>query len=482
MPFLTVDVGSSQVKAGLVSEEGRLLSSARRPVRIIHGEGPNEHETEAGEWVEAAFEAMAETLQGQAAPRALAVSGNGPTLVALDAAGRPLGRALSWMDRRASSEAALVSRLAGLPIDASFYLPKALWFARRHPEAGRIRRFMSCPEHLLFELTGEAWTYLPDPGYQPYIWSDALIEGAGLEASLFPPFIEPGIRAGGLRPQAAARLGLPPGIPAFAGFPDFLAGLVGAGIVEEGMAGDRGGTSEALNIAARAPYPGRGLLSLPHAIPGLWNLSGGLSTSGKALEWLAANLGLGDVGELLGLAESAEPGARGLVFLPYLAGERAPLWDPDRRAAFVGLSLSHGRAEMARAACEALCFGLRFPAELAAAAGFPPTVLRTLGLLGRNPFMASTKAAILGLPLEIPEVQDSELVGDAAACAKGLGDHADLRTASKAMARMAGRVEPAAGTEERYEEAYGLWKEALGALAHVDAHRASTSFARKEEP
>jgi xylulokinase len=481
LSFLTVDIGSSQVKAGLIAEDGRLIALAKRPVRLFHGPGPNDHEVDSDEWITASFDAMREVMQGQGRPRALAVSGNGPTLVALDRDNRPVGRALSWMDRRASSEAALVSRHAGMPIDASFYLPKALWFATRHAQAARIARFLSCPEHLLLELTGEAWTYLPDPGYLPYIWSDALIAACGLERSLFPPFIAPGRACGNLRREAAEHLGLPIGIPAIAGFPDFLAGLVGAGIVEEGEAGDRGGTSEALNIAARSPFPGRGLLSLPHAIPGLWNLSGGLSTAGKALEWLAANLGVEGPEALLALAESSEAGARGLVFLPYLAGERAPLWDPDRRAAFSGLSLAHGRPELARAACEALCYALRLPAELARDAGFRIDLVRTTGGSGSAPFMAGLKASILGIPVELPEVCDSELVGDAAAAALGLGDFADLRSASKAMSHVARRHEPDPALASRYGESYSLWKEALGALSHVDAHGAAMRFGRGED-
>lgn len=478
MSWLSVDVGSSQIKAALIAEDGRLLSIARRPVRIIHGSAPNEHETSSDEWTGAAFEAIREACAGGPPPRALAVSGNGPTLVALDPSDRPVGMALSWMDRRASTEAALVSRHAGLPVDASFYLPKALWFQRNHPRSTRIARFLSCPEHLLYVLSGEAWTYLPDPGYLPYIWSADLIRAVGLDPGLFPPFIKPGCLAGSLRGAVAAELGLPAGIPAVAGFPDFLAGLVGAGIVETGEAGDRGGTSEAINIAARGPYPGRGLLSLPHAIPGLWNISGGLSTAGKALEWLAPNLGLAGPEELVLLAEKSPPGARGLIFIPYLAGERAPLWDPDRRAAFVGLSLAQGRPEMARAACEALCYALRLPAELAKEAGFELRLLRTTGGSGRSAFLSTMKASILGLPVELPEVAESELVGDAAAAAVGLGDFPDLRSAARAMTRIGGRHEPLLEDAARYDEAYGLWKESLGALAHVDAHGAATSFAR----
>lgn len=470
------------MKAALVSEDGSLLSIARRAVGMLHGTVANEHEADPDEWLRASFDAIRETCAGRPAPRAFVISGNGPTLVALDGKGRPVGHALSWMDRRASAEATLVSHHAGLPVDASFYLPKALWFARRHPAAERIRTFLACPEHLLFEMTGEARTLLPAEGFLPYIWSPELIDAVGLDRGLFPPFVRPGQACGGLREPVARELGLPAGLPAFAGFPDFLAGLVGAGIVEAGMAGDRGGTSEAINIAAGSPFPGRGLLSLPHAIEGLWNLSGGLSTAGKSLEWLASILGLADSAALVELAETAEAGSGGLVFVPYLAGERAPLWDPDRRGAFAGLSLGAGRAEMARSACEAICYALRLPAELARDGGFELREIRATGGTARSPFLASLKASILGLPVGIPEVGDCELVGDAAAAAVGLGDHADLAAAAGTMVRLSAVHHPDGQLAARYDEGFSLWKEALGALAHVDAHGATLSFGKRMDP
>jgi len=203
MAYLSIDVGSSLVKAAMVAEDGRLLALARRPVTMRHGAKPNEHEADAAEWTAASFAAIREVAEGLERPRAFVVSGNGPTLVALDADDRPVGPALTWLDRRASAEAALVSHHAGLPVDASFYLPKALWFVRKHPEAARIRRFLACPEHLVSAMTGEAWTLLPSPGYVPYIWSPELIDAVGLDRKLFPPFVAPGEPCGSLRPAVA---------------------------------------------------------------------------------------------------------------------------------------------------------------------------------------------------------------------------------------------------------------------------------------
>jgi len=312
---------------------------ARRPLALVHG-SDGAHESDARLWVEAALsagaEAVAEARRGSDIEvRAVSVSGNGPTLLAADSAGRPLGPALSWLDRRAAGEAEEVSALAGIRIDPTFYLPKALrlWRSAGEKLRGKIRWFFSCPEYLVFSLCGEALTYLPHPGYEPYIWNSEMIAALHLPAERFPPFVAPAKIAGKLLSIAAARLGLSAGIPVVSGFPDFLAAIVGSASVEIGVACDRTGTSEAINLCADRPFSRRDLLSLPHPLDVLWNISGGVSTAGAALEWLASTLDAGiglngstKVDGLLAEARLAAPGAKGLVFLPYLAGERAPLW------------------------------------------------------------------------------------------------------------------------------------------------------------
>lgn len=481
MAYLVFDIGSSTVKAALVSEEGFLLGEARRPVALRQGAEPNEREAEPAEWIAAAASASRELaargLAGRDAEiRAIAVSGNGPTLLAVGADGLPLGPALSWMDRRAAVEAAEVSRLAGLPLDSSFYLPKALWlWKNRTIVREKARWFFSCPEYLEYRLTGEAVTYLPDSGYEPYIWSERLIGLLGLPPERFPPFVAPGSLVGRLLPGPAADFGLAPGIPVVAAFPDFLACIVGSGSIEPGLACDRSGTSEAINLCAARPYPGRALLSLPHAVKGLWNLSGGLSTAGKALEWVARVAGFSGLGEdsLFAEAQVSPPGARGLVFLPYLAGERAPLWSPERRAAFVGLSLGHGREDLARAACEALAYGLRYPLELALDAGFAARAVRTSGAAARNDFLAQLKADVLGLPVESTAVSDCELSGDAAACALALGEASSLAEAARSIVRITRTFEPDARFGARYAEAYAHFRSALAALGPVDERAAA---------
>ncbi|MDP3179393.1 MAG: FGGY-family carbohydrate kinase, partial [Spirochaetaceae bacterium] len=393
---------------------------------------------------------------------------------AAGADGLPLLPALSWLDRRASAEAGEISALSEIPVDPTFYLPKALRLWRGSEELRRsVKWFFSLPEYFLFGLCGNALTYLPHPGYLPYIWDDSLIDALDMPRGIFPPFAKPGELAGSLTTEAARALGLKPGIPVAVGYPDFLASIVGSGAMKVGIACDRSGTSEALNICADRPFPGRELLSLPHAVDGLWNVSGGVSTAGAALGWISSILGLaagaGDNGsDLVGRAALSPPGSRGLVFLPYLAGERAPLWNASRRGAFVGLGLGHGREDLARAVCESIAFGLRLAAEKARDALFPLRLARPSGSGASRDFLCSIKADALGIPFELPEVADCELVGDACACAAALGDATSIAEASKNLVRITRRIEPDRAASAALDEAYGSFKLALEALGPVD--------------
>jgi xylulokinase len=482
LAYLCFDVGSSALKSGLISAEGRLLGSARRPLILAPSAG-GAYETDAGAWIEAAFSAGAETVSiakggHDIEVRAISVSGNGPTLLAADAAGHPLGLALSWLDRRAHAEAEEVSKLAGMAIDPSDYLPKALRFWRNaEPRLReRIRWFFSCPEYLQYALCGEAFTYLPHPGFLPYYWNEGLVESLGLPPGLFPPFISTARIAGTLLPSAGERLGLRTGIPIVSGSLDFLAAIVGSASTGIGIACDRSGSSEAINLCADRPFPSPALLSLPHPVDGLWNLSGGVSTAGSALEWLSKIVGPRAAGKkeaaiagLLADARHSPPGARGLVFLPYLAGERAPLWDARRRAAFVGLSLELGSPDLARAAVESLAYGLKLATNLALREGIPFDLLRVSGQASGDDFLCELKADILGVPVEAPEIGDCELVGDASACALALGEASSLAEASASLLRIRRRFEPKA--EEAYAKPFASYEAALAALAAVDRDR-----------
>lgn len=482
--YCGVDIGTSSIKCLLVDEDGSRIGLGRASVGLYEGE--HGYEADAVEWLKALTQAYTEaagasgldTIVLNRRLRALSISGNGPTLVAVGRDGLPIGRASSWMDRSATTEAAELSSLAGHHFDPSFYLPKVLR-SLRSAHADSISMFFSGPEYLAFMLGANPVSYLSDDFYDGYVWDSPTVEKLGLNTALFPAYVGPGERIGRLSVHAAEAIGLPEGLPIVSGFPDFLAALVGSGTVEPGMACDRSGSSEALNVCACKPYPDTSIFSLPHAITGLWNLSGGLSTSGKALEWFSGVSGYSGLGSdsVFQDAELVEPGAKGLLFLPYLAGERAPLWNNDLKACFWGLSLHHGRREMARAVVESIAYGLRLAAERIKEGGFAIDAIRCSGGAARNGSLCTIKADVLDIGISVPQTPECEPMGGACACAVALGDHASLKEASRALVCIGEHYEPNPSLRRLYDDRYAAWKEALDCaigLAASDKKRRAT--------
>ncbi len=452
-----------------VEESGKNLGLGRAPTGLytgVHG-----YEADPLEWLKSCATAIDEAVRAtglgkngvNSRLRAVAISGNGPTLVAVGHDGLPLGRASSWMDRSATAEATRIGAAAGRTVDPSFYLPKAMRVLDAQGSA--VSKFFSGPEYLAFTLGARPVSYLADEYYDRYVWDRVTAGKLGLDDALFPPYTGPAERIGSVSMNASEAIGLPAGLPIVSGFPDFLAALVGSGTVMPGLACDRSGSSEAINVCARNASSDAGVLSLPHAIHGLWNLSGGLATSGKALDWFSAAAAYSGVGSdtLHHDAGEAEAGAGGVIFLPYLAGERAPLWNPDLRGAFFGLSLSHGRKEMARAVVESIAFGLRLAADRIRDGGFRIDTIRCSGGAARDAVMCAIKAHVLETTLEVPYNPECEAMGDACACAVALGDHADLASAASSMVRVETRHQPEPSMVSLYRERYEAWKSALDA-------------------
>ena len=470
--YCGIDIGTSAIKCAIIDEGGAVVGFGRAEVGLYRGAHPDAWESDPAEWLKATANAFGQavTVPGYEPGnlRGLAISGNGPTLVAAGADGLPIGLASSWMDRSAVSEAERVSTTAGRRIDPSFYLPKALKLIES-PLGSSIKRFFSGPEYLAFMLGAMPVSFLPDPFYDHHIWALETATALGLDEGLFPPYIAPARIIGQVSTQAAEATGLPAGLPLVSAFPDFLAALAGSGTVRPGMACDRSGSSEALNLCATKPFPDQSIFSLPHAVPGLWNLSGGLSTSGKALEWFSRAGGYTASTEdnLNRDAAHVPPGADGVLFLPYLTGERAPLWNKDIRGAFFGLSLNNGRKEMARAVLESIAFALRLSAERMAEGGFTIDVVRCSGGAAKDSTLNAIKAAVLKVPVEIPLLSDSEPVGDACAVAVALGDQPSLEEASKVLVGIGKIFKPDPDLTTVYDDRYCAWKHALDAVIEL---------------
>ena len=474
--LLTIDIGTSNFKAAVWDFEGRQTAFAAAPLSVSLSGGPR-HEADSGQWLKA-FEDCCLKL-GAAVPlaaiEALVISGNGPSLTPVLAGFAakgglcvPAAPARLWLDRRAALASRQVSALLGSFVDAGFFLPKALDIKTNEPQLyEKTRYFLGCPELLAFALTGEARTVFPSDGFDRWFWNDAILESLDLDKAKFPPFIRPGEIFGSLVPQTAANFGFKPDIPVISGGPDFFAAILGAGVVEPGQVCDRAGSSEGINVCTENRISDERLMSYRHPVKPYWNLSGIVSTTGKAVEWARSLLGLQSYDEFFALAETAEAGAGGLVFLPYLAGERAPVWNPSARGVLRGLNLSTGRPEFARSVLEGVCFAIRDVINTMEKAGAAIDELRIAGGVSGNAVLNRIKADITQKKVTSLRQKEAELLGLVVIGACTLGKYASFREAASVFVRTEETWLPDEKNAALYENLFEEYLK-LSSLGHLD--------------
>ena len=453
-PVLAIDVGTSVVKCGLVQADGS-TTVAGQPITAAAAAG-GVHEVDAEEWLRA----IARCVAALGAPRALAavvVTGNGPTVVPAGADARPLHPAITWLDRRSGAEAGHIAERTGRRREAAFFLSKIFWVFRHAPQLYRqTRGFVSGPEYVELRLTGHWHTNLPAPGFQRFYWSAELVAELGMDPAKLPPFAATGTAVGATSRRGAGELGIPAGVPVFAGAPDYVMALLGTAAVAAGDTGNRSGSSDGVNHCSVRPVDDPRLLCLPHLVDGLFTVSGVISTTGMALQWFARLVQ--DDGDLFRRAAGAPPGAGGVLFLPYLAGERTPLWRDDVRAVFSGLGLEHGRLELARAVLEAIGYALRDSVDLIESHGAAVDAIRVSGARGGARWLNQIKADVVGRRLLVPAVLDAELTGCACVAARALGVDPSFEAAAKRLVQVADTIEPQTRHAARYAEGFARYK------------------------
>ena len=456
-----IDVGTTQTKVGVFHLDGRLAAMASAHYPLQFDAATNAAEQNPAEWWAAAARAIRQTLEQIDPARLLAVSvgGQGPTVVALDEALDPIAPALTWMDSRAVLEARQLGQRAGQPLPPHAFIAKVVWIKKARPEVyAAARWFCQAWDFVAARLIGEL-VASTSPGIAP--WSKTWISAAELDDAEFPLLQPMGAQVGCVTAPAARDTGLPAGLPVVGGISDYFEGLIGSGALRPGTGCDNGGTSQSFNLCWNAPLAVEGVFCIPSFDEGLWYIGGPASTTGKALDWWReAVLGRGlDDWTILEEAETVPPGSDRLIFLPYLAGERAPIWDPLARGAFFGLSLRHGRAHLTRAILEAVAYTLCHLIEQIEAAGGEVREIRACGGQAYSDLWCSIKADATGRRVVVPEVTDAPALG--AAIIAGVGVHAfeDFATGTERMVRVRQVFEPDAGRHAHYQALYGIYRD-----------------------
>jgi xylulokinase len=472
--LIGLDVGTTSVKGVAIDPSGSLIHVAERGYPLSTPR-PGWSEQDPDDWWRAARDVLDECE----ADRALGIglSGQMHGLVALDGRERPLRPAILWNDGRTQDQCDQIEdrvgarhlvELTGNRALAGFTAPKLLWLREHEPDVhARIRsillpkdyvRLRLCEEHAI-DVADASGTLLFDVAHRR--WSDELLATLEIDPAWLPRVHESAEVAGETHG----------GVPVAAGAGDQAAGALGVGVVGAGgpasvVLGTSGVVFAALDAYAADPQ-GR-VHAFCHAVPGGWHVMGVMLSAAGSLRWLRDAIG-GGVGydELLAQAGDWEPGVEGLLFAPYLAGERTPHADPGARGAFVGLGLRHDRGALARAVLEGVAFGLRDSLDLVTELGGRPSAGRVSGGGGRGALWLEIVASVLGMPLEVTRADEGAAYGAALLGGVGAGIWGDPREAVETCVRVTHTVEPRPEWVARYTELHEAFRRMYPALRAI---------------
>jgi xylulokinase len=370
---LGIDAGTSGCKAVLLADDGAIRSTAWCGYATNHGADGSVTQEPAAWW--AALRKVVHDVREQAPEvdvAALAITAPAHNVVLLDARGAVLAPVMLWSDARPAGVAAELRPIIGdrlrlhafVDLDAAWSLPQLVWLSRTEPDVWqRVRHVLPAKDWLRSQLTGDRLTDPTDAAgtamYEPVAagWSTAVLDECGIPPSSLPDVAPSTAVAGRIRPDVAADVGLA-GIPVVVGATDTAAELVAVGATRPGDGVVKIATTGTVVVVSDVPRPARGVLVYPHAIAGSWYALTAMNTAGAAYRWLSRVLNRSEP-ELDTAAAVVPAGADGVTFLPHLAGERCPLWDPHATGTFAGLRAAHGHGHLARAVLEGVAQGLR---------------------------------------------------------------------------------------------------------------------------
>lgn len=478
--LLGLDVSTTGSKALLIDERGGVIASHTTP-HPISQPFPLWSEQDPADWWNGMVASIRAVLAQTGAAdtiQAIGLTGQMHGLVCLGERDEVLRPAILWNDQRTQAEcdaitatvgASRLIQLTGNRALTGFTAPKILWVREHEPEVyARIRHVLLPKDYIRFQLSGDYATDLADGAGMLLLdvanrrWSEAVLDALDIPAAWLPKVHEGPQVTGVVSAQAAALTGLKAGTPVVGGGGDQAAQATGVGAVQPGIVALTVGTSGVVfaPLASYAYEPDGRLHAFCHAVPGQWHFMGVMLSAAGSLQWYRDTLAPGeDFGALADEGGQAPPGCEGLLFLPYLTGERTPHPDPLARGAFVGLTARHTRPYLTRAVLEGVAFGLRDSFELIKAS--PAALIREVRVSGggaKSPLWRQIMADVLGVPLVVAEAIEGAAYGAALLAGVGGGVWADVQTAAVVAVKTGARVEPGADAGA-YEATYQLYRD-----------------------
>jgi len=411
--------------------------------------------------------------------------------VLLDEQSRVVRPALIWCDVRTEKQSREITARIGAqrliqltcnPALTNFTLTKCLWVRENEPENWKkVRSIMLPKDYVRLQLTGERATDMADASGTLLLdvahrrWSKEVLEAVEMDASLLPTLYESPDVCGKISAAGAAATGLRAGTPVVAGAGDQAAGSTGIGVVSPGAVSATIGTSGVVLAATDSPAldPGGRMHTFCHAVPGRWLVMGVTQAAGLSLRWFRDQFGVSSEHQpesyekLTSQAATVPPGCDGLLWAPYLMGERTPYLDPNARGMLAGLTASHTRAHVIRAILEGVTFSLRDTFTLFAGINIPVKTIRLGGGGARSALWRQIQADIYGQPVETVEAEEGAAYGAAILAGVGAKAWPSVDAACSAVVRVAGRVSPDPSACATMEKAYAAYRRMYPAMKSI---------------
>ncbi|WP_439817635.1 xylulokinase [Zavarzinia sp. CC-PAN008] len=487
--LLGVDLGATGLKATIIDDRGVTIAEATRPIPTASPH-PGWSEQDPDTWWQAAQRAIRDVLQqfkhGAEAIVGIGLSGGAHIAVLEDEHGQVIRPAIMWNDQRSHAEAAALHERAGDRIIATslnranptWTLCQLAWLNAHEPDVRRrTRRLYIAKDHLRARLTGDWTTDYSDAlgalmsDVATRGWSADLAALVDWDPATLPPVGQPTDIAGRVTEAAAMATGLAAGTPVVIGSNDTTVELFGAGANRAGEGAIKLATAGVVFLTTARPEVHPPISCYPHVIDGLWYMASGINACASAHRWVRDTF-FSDLSEATAfdtmdrLAAAAPAGSDGLIFHPYLMGERAPHWDPKLKGDFLGLTLRHDRGHFARACYEGISFALNDVLGAAKAlSGATFGAMRLVGGGSRSATWRQVLADVTGLPMVRPENGDASF-GAALVAGMGVGVFTSTADAQSRM-RVRETTEPNAAAHARYGEIYALYDQARRALTPV---------------
>lgn len=495
--LLGIDIGTSACKAAAFSKDGSVISQVSQdyPVYYPH---PGWAEQDPNDWwraVCAAIRALLETGGIKAEEICgIGVDGQSWSAIPVDKSGTVLCNTPIWMDTRAQQicermEAQFgqerLFSTSGNPVQPMYTMPKVLWYREQQPEIyTNTYKILQSNSFIVYRLTG-AVTQEPSQGYgwncydmARGTWNIELCREIGVNPELLPEIVPSHAVVGGVTKSAAAQTGLCEGTPVVAGGLDAACGTLGVGVIHPGETQEQGGQAGGMSICMDTCQMEPRLILGAHVVPGRWLLQGGTVGGGGAVNWFerefcaaeriaAKEKGTNSFMEMDAAAAQVPPGSEGLIFLPYLAGERSPIWDADAKGVFYGIDFSKTRGHFARAVMEGVAYSLRHNLEVAEQAGVHANILRAMGGAANSRLWMQIKADITGKKIVVPSADTATALGAAILAGVGTGMYQDFEDAVRQTVTIRREFTPNPENTAVYDQGYTVYRELYESLKNI---------------